>query len=369
MVHLDRRVLRLQAGNVLAEHTETAIEAAAGEEVWLHKIKRRVLEKDGGDERVVILSEHGGDDGAQRVADDDRWLTDQAKEPIGVADVVTETVVTWCSRRATVTTKVERIGAPVVAEALDHRGPARAVGREAVQEDQRAATSLPGRLVIHHRRSRARQNLGVHGVHDLLGVSSGLTMCAPGPVRRSGPASRLDRRPRHSRLAQRSGSGGSPLHSADAGRLVSRSTELATSATRPSSCGRSGSRSRWLDVGRNSHRTSHLDGSEPSQYPAIGTCVRPEAPVGSLIERRCVGTHSRGLLQSRQRPGTRAAARQPLAANQNSSSMDRSRMTGPMGVRFGRALVRPASWVIWRPSVVSLSRSQEPAAVSTSTAS
>jgi len=116
-------------------------------------------------------------------------------------------------------------------------------------------------------------------------------------------------------------------------------------------------------------RASDPDATRRTTEPAIGTCVRPEARVGSLIERRCVGTHSRGLLQSRQRPGTRAAARQPLAANQNSRSMDRSRMTGSMGVRFGRALVRPASWIIWRPSVVSLSRSQERAAVSTSTAS
>ena len=50
------------------------------------------LEEHGGDKGVAVLGERGGDDGAERMADNDGGFADQLQQPFGVVDVVLETV-------------------------------------------------------------------------------------------------------------------------------------------------------------------------------------------------------------------------------------------------------------------------------------
>jgi hypothetical protein len=56
---------------VLAQHGEAAGQAGPDDYVWLDDVERWVLEEHGGDQRMAVLGECSGDDGAERVTDDD----------------------------------------------------------------------------------------------------------------------------------------------------------------------------------------------------------------------------------------------------------------------------------------------------------
>ena len=54
----------------------------------LDDVQRGVLEEHSGDQGVAVLGQCGGDDGAERMADDDGWFADHLQQPVGVVDVV-----------------------------------------------------------------------------------------------------------------------------------------------------------------------------------------------------------------------------------------------------------------------------------------
>ena len=84
----------------------------SGEHVRFDDVERRVFEEHCGDQGVTVLGQGGGDDGAERVADDDGWFADHPKEPVGVGDVVVEVVAAGGAVGASVAAQVEGVAAP-----------------------------------------------------------------------------------------------------------------------------------------------------------------------------------------------------------------------------------------------------------------
>ena len=91
-VRVDRCSFGLQPCDVVAQHGEAPSQAAAGEHAGFDDVERRVLEEHGGHQRVAVLGQRGGDDGAEGVADDDRGSADHLQQAVGVVDVVVEAV-------------------------------------------------------------------------------------------------------------------------------------------------------------------------------------------------------------------------------------------------------------------------------------
>jgi hypothetical protein len=163
VVGLDRCPLGLHALDGSDESGEDSSEAAGGELGRLDEIQRQILEKHRGDERVRVLGEAGGDDGAERVPDHDDRLADHLEETVGVGDVVVEAVPTGSA--GGVSAEVEREGEAFVAEAVDDRCPAGAAGGQSVKEDERPAGVVTGD-VVGDRRPRSGQDALGH-VRDL----------------------------------------------------------------------------------------------------------------------------------------------------------------------------------------------------------
>ena len=119
----------------------------SGEDVRFDDVQRRVFEEHCGHQRMTVLGEGGGDDGAERVADDDGWFADHLKEPVGVGDVVVEVVAAGGAVGASVAAQVEGVAVPPRSGALDDGHPARAVGGQAVQQDEGRAVVVAGFVV------------------------------------------------------------------------------------------------------------------------------------------------------------------------------------------------------------------------------
>ena len=111
-VRLDRCSFGLQPCDVVAQHGEAPSQAAAGEHARFDDVERRVLEEHGGHQRVAVLGQRGGDDGAERVADDDGGFADHLQQAVGVVDVVVEAVAAGGAVRSSVAPEVEGVAAP-----------------------------------------------------------------------------------------------------------------------------------------------------------------------------------------------------------------------------------------------------------------
>ena len=111
-------------------------------------VERRVLEEHGGDERVAVLGQCGGDDGAERVADDDGGFADLLQEPVDVVDVVVEAVAAGGAVGSSVAAEVEGVAAPSRRGAGSMTGAQLgAVGRQAVEQDEGRPWSSPDDVV------------------------------------------------------------------------------------------------------------------------------------------------------------------------------------------------------------------------------
>ena len=119
---------------------------------------------------MTVLGQRGGDDGAERMADDDGWFADHLKQPVGVVDVVVEVVAAGGAVGASVAAQVEGVAAPTRRCALDDGHPARAVGGQAVQQDERWAVVVAG-FVVGDGGSAAGQETLPDAAHDRTAVT------------------------------------------------------------------------------------------------------------------------------------------------------------------------------------------------------
>ena len=91
-----------------------------------------------------ILRERGRDDGAERVADHDRRLSNHLQHAVRVVDIPVEPVAARDVARPAMAAEVERVGAVVISDASDHGRPARGVRREPMEEEHGGATIVIG---------------------------------------------------------------------------------------------------------------------------------------------------------------------------------------------------------------------------------
>ena len=133
-------------------------------------VERRVFEEHRGDEGVTVLGQRGRDDGAERMADDDGWFADHLEEPAGVFDVVVEVIAAGGAVGASVAAQVEGVAVPIRSGALDDGHPARAVGGQAVQQDEGWAVVVAG-FVVGDNGSAAGEDTLPDAGHDFTTVT------------------------------------------------------------------------------------------------------------------------------------------------------------------------------------------------------